>query len=107
MNLKQLPCWLRDYYLAVGLLMLSGLSQSLFAATIIVNSLEDTTLADGQCTLREALENANQDTAGVGDCIAGSGDDVIDLTGLNGTITLSAQLEITSNLILEGPGQRS
>jgi hypothetical protein len=30
MNLKQLPCWLRDHYLAVGLLMLSGLSQSLF-----------------------------------------------------------------------------
>ncbi|BAP56680.1 polymorphic outer membrane protein [Thioploca ingrica] len=104
MNLTQLPRWLRDHYLATGLLMLSGLGQSLFAATIIVNSLEDTTLADGQCTLREALNNANQDTAGVGDCIAGSGDDVIDLTGLEGTITLSAQLEITSNLILEGPG---
>ncbi|NJO14945.1 MAG: CSLREA domain-containing protein [Thioploca sp.] len=104
MNLTQLPRWLRDHYLATGLLMFSGLGQSLFAATIIVNSLEDTTLADGQCTLREALDNANQDTAGVGDCLAGSGDDVIDLVGLNGTITLSAQLKITSNLILKGPG---
>jgi CSLREA domain-containing protein len=104
MNLKQLPRWLRDHYLAVGLLMFSSLGQSLFAATIIVNSLEDTTLADGQCTLREALENANQDTAEVGDCIAGNGDDVIDLTGLNGTITLSSELRITSNLIVEGPG---
>ena len=49
------------------------------AATIIVNSTADTTVAgDGQCTLREAIINANSnsDTTS-GDCITGSGTDNI------------------------------
>jgi CSLREA domain-containing protein len=48
-------------------------------ATITVNSTADNdTSGDGACTLREAIDNANDDadTTG-GDCIAGSGADTI------------------------------
>ena len=34
-----------------------------YAATITVNSLDDTVANDGQCTLREAIIAANTDTA--------------------------------------------
>jgi CSLREA domain-containing protein len=104
-NLVQFVQPIRNYYLTVGLLlMLNCFSQPLLATTLTVNSLEDTTIADERCTLREALDNANHDNAGIGDCEAGNQDDVIDLSGLNGIITLSSQLEISSNLTLEGPG---
>jgi CSLREA domain-containing protein len=51
------------------------------AATITVNStLDNTTAGDGNCTLREAINNANADadTTG-GDCAAGTGHDTITL----------------------------
>ena len=77
--------------------------------TIVVNSLDDiVTNTDNRCTLREAITAANNDTASGptrGECAAGNGDDTIDLTGLNGTITLSSQLPILdSNIIIDGPG---
>ncbi|MBV8516018.1 MAG: right-handed parallel beta-helix repeat-containing protein [Acidobacteria bacterium] len=77
------------------------------AATITVNSIADnTTAGDAQCTLREALANANAnaDTTG-GDCVAGSGADTINLTALAGTITLGGtQLTISDSTTLTGPG---
>lgn len=73
------------------------------AASITVNSTADTSIsADGQCTLREAVANANSDsdTTG-GDCVAGSGTDSISFTpgALGQTITLSgSEITISSNL---------
>jgi len=60
------------------------------AAAITVNSTADTlTPGDGQCTLREAIMNANVngDNTG-GDCAAGTGDDSITL-GVAGAYTLA------------------
>src|SRR2546421_3120029 len=44
---------------------------------ITVNSTADTLANDGQCTLREAIINANDDAATWSDCAAGSGTDTI------------------------------
>ncbi|UCC62760.1 MAG: DUF11 domain-containing protein [Anaerolineae bacterium] len=81
------------------------------AATIAVTSTADTVADDGQCTLREAITAANTDTASgdtAGECVAGSGDDAIDLTGVSGTIHLTGSLpEIISNIVFNGPGQNN
>jgi hypothetical protein len=68
----------------------------------------------GQCSLREAINNANAnvDTTG-GDCVAGSaGADTIDMSSLSGTIPLSVPGEfgqstlptITDDLTIIAPG---
>ena len=94
--------------IAVGALLTAAGTAS--AATITVNSLADTTVAgDTQCTLREALANANgnSDTTG-GDCAAGvAGLDIIGFqSGLTGTITLGgSELPIiTDSVTINGPG---
>ena len=75
------------------------------AASITVNSIADTpTPGDTQCTLREAVANANSDsdTTG-GDCVAGSGTDAIDFTGsvLGQTITLAgSQITLSSSMTI-------
>lgn len=63
-------------------------AHSLVAATITVNSLTDATVTNGNCTLREAILNANYNAATYPDCAAGSGADVINLPA--GTILLQA-----------------
>jgi CSLREA domain-containing protein len=76
------------------------------AATLTVNSLADGTPAnDGQCTLREAILNANaNDQSGSTDCATGSGSDAIRV-GVTGTVQLSGALpNLSSNLQIEGPG---
>src|SRR5438105_5962250 len=75
--------------LAIGMF----LAPSAQAAGIVVTSAADGAPADdGQCTLREAILNANSDTtAGSSDCAAGSGADTITFAaGLDGqTIRLA------------------
>lgn len=62
------------------------------AAGIIVNSLADTLVNDGVCTLREAIINADSDSqAGSIDCPAGGGSDTI-IFNLSGSIILGASL---------------
>jgi CSLREA domain-containing protein len=74
------------------------------AAVIAVNTAGDEDNADGDCSLREAIYAANNDVVRDA-CIAGSGDDVIDLTGVAGAITLGGtELAISSNLTITGPG---
>ncbi len=61
------------------------------AATITVNSTSDVTANDGECTLREAITNANNDADSTGgDCIAGNGADTI-----NFNITGTADYNLT------------
>jgi len=81
------------------------------AATITVNTLSDVANAgDGLCTLREAITAANNNAASgaaAGECAAGSssGSDTIDMTGVTGTINLTAALpDIASDLAINGPG---
>ncbi|MFZ5822058.1 MAG: choice-of-anchor Q domain-containing protein, partial [Chloroflexota bacterium] len=79
-----------------------GITPAHAAATITVNSTADNAIAaDGQCTLREALTNANgdRDTSG-GDCVAGAGVDTIQFAAALGTATItltSALPDITDN----------
>lgn len=89
-----------------------------FAAPISVNSAADGAPAvDGACTLREAIENANDDAATNADCAAGSGADVITFT-VGGPITLSAgqlvildpdpdTLTITGPMTISASGSRA
>jgi CSLREA domain-containing protein len=61
---------------------------------IIVTTTADDTTADGQCSLREAIINANDDATTHTNCTGGSGDDIIlfaDTLGTN-TILLSGNL---------------
>ncbi|MGI8540063.1 MAG: CSLREA domain-containing protein [Rubrobacteraceae bacterium] len=82
-----------------------------WANTIVVNSTEDTSTNDGECTLREAIVNANIDAEFAnrlpGECDPGSGEDEItfELPDGEGGITLGGtQLRINSNLAITGPG---
>ncbi|MEO1127585.1 MAG: right-handed parallel beta-helix repeat-containing protein [Cyanobacteria bacterium J06639_16] len=53
-----------------ALVSILGYATPSLAATITVTGAGDTVAADGQCTLREAMQAANTDTA-VNECIAG------------------------------------
>lgn len=80
---------------ALVLVWLPTGSPAAHAATpIIVTTSVDDTAADGQCSLREAIANANADSAVSQDCAAGSGADTIhfDLGSTPSTITLDSTL---------------
>jgi hypothetical protein len=79
------------------------------AATITVDSSAVALATDGECTLPEAVANANADadTTG-GDCAAGGGglDTIVfDPTLANSTISLAATLPVLEPLAIEGPGR--
>ena len=78
------------------------------AAGLVVNSLLDTTAVDSKCTLREAVQNANFNSALNPDCVGGSGVDTITFS-VSGTITLGSTLpNITAAgnaLTLDGTGK--
>ncbi len=90
----------------MALAMLSALGSSLaWANNLNVNTLTDVTSSgDRNCTLREAIANANadSDTTG-GDCQAGAGEDTISFM-INGTILLASTLNIsdTDRLTIDG-----
>jgi predicted outer membrane repeat protein len=91
-------------HLTVALLVAVLLPVVAGAATIVVDTTADS--GSGNCTLTEAVAAANTDSA-VDACAAGSGADVIDLTGLTGTITLGASLFIPTDVTIQGPGARN
>jgi CSLREA domain-containing protein len=63
-------------------------------APIVVNTTKDeTTPNDNECSLREAIQNANDNAQTNSDCKAGRGGDTITFKkGLSGTITLNPDL---------------
>jgi CSLREA domain-containing protein len=74
------------------------------AAIIIVDTDDDSTppLADGFCSLREAITNANDNAATFADCAAGSGADTVFLSDAIDVISLDADLPtITDDLTIE------
>jgi len=96
-------------FLFVITLMFSPLTFSTIAhaATLTVNSLADNEVIDGNCTLREAIENANNNAATNADCTAGSGADTITFS-VSGTITVVSYLPAVTDaagLALDGAGQ--
>ncbi|MEO8197327.1 MAG: CSLREA domain-containing protein [Thermoanaerobaculia bacterium] len=93
------PCLL----LALVAALSAGTSAS--AATITVDTTVDDDLADGECSLREAILAANTD-APRNDCPAGNGPDRIVFTLAKGeTIALGGSLPtITDTLLVRGPG---
>lgn len=74
------------------------------AATIIVNTTDDEFNTDGDCSLREAIESANQDKAYSG-CTAGNGvnDQVIVPAGIY-TLTINNSLRVTESAFIRGAG---
>jgi CSLREA domain-containing protein len=94
--------------LALAMMLGTSSAQPAYAAaTITVNTTSDEAVTDRQCSLREAIANANAntDTTG-GDCAAGSqGADTIDLSSLSGTIMLAFDLDgISDDVTISGPG---
>ena len=82
-------------------------STTAHAASLTVNSLADTIAVDGKCTLREAIQNANNNAATNADCAAGSGADTITFS-VSGTITLGSDLPTITDaagLTMDGTGQ--
>lgn len=111
------PAWLIRLALAALVLFgMVGLSTlPVAASTITVNSTADTlNAADGQCTLREAIRNANADAdLSGGDCAAGSGPDTITLSagtyilalgGINENDALTGDLDVLNTLSINGAG---
>ncbi|MEM7316495.1 MAG: CSLREA domain-containing protein, partial [Planctomycetota bacterium] len=108
---------------SIGLLLLAFVALSISqrsaeaASTINVNSTADNlTAGDGNCTLREAITNANNDSDSTsGDCVAGSGDDTIVLQAATYTMSLgpagdnanaTGDFDILDNLTIIGAGAR-
>src|SRR5262244_3338742 len=95
-----------------GAALLLALGQGVTtAATITVTTNNPNIVADGQCSLIEAIVNANNDAATHPDCAAGSGADTIVLPA-NANIMLSAVYArtgvglppIASRITIEGNG---
>ena len=101
-----------------GAALLLALGQGVAAAaTITVTTNNPNIIADGQCSLIEAIINANNDAATFPDCAAGSGADTIVLPA-NANVILSACMTktygqfgdpvglpvITSRITIEGNG---
>ncbi|VAX15795.1 hypothetical protein MNBD_NITROSPINAE03-534 [hydrothermal vent metagenome] len=88
-----------------------------FAATITVDTATDEINANGNCSLREAVINANNDNqSGSTDCTAGNGADTItvpagtytlDIGATNEHLALNGDLDITAALTITGAGSGS
>lgn len=91
---------------ALGALLALAVPSGAFAATLVVNSTANTTVdSDGNCTLREAVLNANGNTdTTAGDCLPGSDVDVDVIQIPAGTYLLTAALNLTDDVTLQGVG---
>ncbi len=76
---------------------------------LTVTTLADETTTNGQCSLREAISNAEADAQTFPDCSKGAGADVIKFRlPLPATVTVGSQLaDVTTNITLQGPGDPS
>ena len=93
-NMKQL----RIFF---GLAMI-GLPGFVLANVIIVNTTADENNNDGDCSLREAVRSANEDT-NIDNCNAGLGSDAIFIFE-TGTINIGTGILITDEVSVSGPG---
>lgn len=95
------PC---QYILSALLLLV--VSANADAASILVNTTDDEFSNDGNCSLREAVASANNNTS-FDDCNAGNaGADTI-LILVNGDIRLSEEIVVTETLSIQGLGMEA
>lgn len=93
---------------ALLLLPILSLARPVYAGSITVDILDDDGMPeDNKCSLREAIQAANTDSAvnpgdGKDDCPAGSGADIITFA-VQGKITLEAEININSDISILGP----
>lgn len=96
--------------LAVFAVLIPGAAN---AATITVTTLADVSVADAECSLREAIESANAAAANGSGCADGSTDEntielsagTYELTGAAGDdANLSGDLDVTRRLTIQGVG---
>jgi CSLREA domain-containing protein len=94
------------------LLLFLGQGQIAYAATTTVSTADDELNSDGDCSLREAIQAANTDTA-VDACPAGSGADTIVLpagtytlaiAGAGEDVNATGDFDITADLTIQGAG---
>lgn len=99
--------------LLVPLLILQ--KHPIYAANIVVNTTADELNSDGDCSLREAIQSANSNTS-VDACTAGSGTDtinvpagtyVLSISGTGEDANATGDLDITSNLSINGASATS
>ncbi len=99
----------------IGILCLSFSLPASAQATIAVTTTDDELNADGDCSLREAVEAANRDL-GIDSCAAGSGYDAVSVPAGVYTITLvgagenanqTGDYDITSDMQIVGAGPGS
>ncbi len=87
------------------------------AATIVVNSTDDTIAEDGACTLREAIINANEnDQSGSSDCAAGeasvdvinvpAGEYTLSIAGNFEDFAMTGDLDIRDSVVIAGAGAK-
>ena len=86
-------------------ILLSLFCNCAWGATIVVDTTADDQIANGNCTLHEAMEAANTNTV-VDGCTAGEpGSDTVDLRGIEGGIYLNMTLPFTEeDMSIIGPG---
>lgn len=89
--------------MVLGIAFRSSPAAAIPRTELVVDSLADAAVTNNNCTLREAVQAANSDTA-VDGCAAGSGMDTITLA-VDGTIFLENTLSISDGLSIRGNGQ--
>ena len=119
LSLRGLWAKVRIVLIVVGLLggLTLGLRWAVAAPTdtITVNTTTDEVNSDGDCSLREAVQSANTDTA-VDACTQGNGADTISLlaatyvltiTGTNEDAAATGDLDLTADVTIDGAGAGS
>lgn len=113
--MKTQRIFLISFICLLGLLFVLGMGVNPAGAStlITVNSTSDLVAEDGECSLREAVMNANGDNqSGSTDCPAGSGADVIEFSLPAGSVisvtdqpgTTPNEILISDDLTINGPG---
>jgi len=108
MNIKHLSrVYPNIIFLMVLTIFFIHSGQSVYAATIIVNTTVDENGTGTNCSLREAINAANTDTA-FGGCTAGAGADLIGFSALFSTAqtiqSSVAEFTINTAITINGPG---
>lgn len=89
--------WIAAVGCAFGIVTATGAG----AAVITVSTMADAEVADGNCSLREAIHAAAID-ASIDACAAGSGADTIAVPA--GTVALTSTLDLQRDLTIQGGG---
>ncbi len=98
---RRLPRQFKTTLISVAVALVLGHSPQARTATITVNTTNPTINTDTQCSLIEAINNANDDAATHADCPAGSGADTIILSGN------TYSLLVADNLLFHNYGENS